>query len=89
MKNPVKKIKNSAEDGARQAMVENLFYDFYKKKWHVFGMNFIRGIFFGIGSVLGATVVLAGFVWLLSWLVDIPGGVGEFIQYVVDLVQNR
>ncbi len=51
-------------------------------------MNFVRGVFFGFGSVLGGTIVIAIVVWVLSLLADIPGGFGEFVQYIVDLVQN-
>ena len=52
-------------------------------------MNFVRGIFFGVGSVLGGTVVIAMIIWVLSLLVDLPGGIGEFVRYVVDIVQKR
>jgi len=52
-------------------------------------MNFFRGIFFGVGSVLGATIVIGLLIWLLSLLVDLPGGVGSFVQYIVDTVKNR
>ena len=51
-------------------------------------MNFFRGLFFGLGSVLGATIIVAFVVWLLSLLADIPGGFGDFIQYVVDTVNK-
>jgi hypothetical protein len=51
-------------------------------------MNLIRGIFFGVGTVIGGTLVVALVVWLLTWFTDIPGGFGDFIQYIVDTVQN-
>ena len=70
-------------------IVEVMFEDFYKKKWRIYSMNFFRGIFFGVGSVLGGTVVIAIFIWLLSLFVDLPGGIGGFIQYIVDQVQKR
>lgn len=52
-------------------------------------MNFIRGIFFGVGSALGATIVIGLLLWLLSFFVDLPGGVGNFVQYIVDTVKNK
>lgn len=92
MKKPVKKVvqkvKKDNEAGARRAILEDLFYDFNSSRKQVFAMNFFRGIFFGLGSVLGGTIVIALIVWILSLLADIPGGVGDFIQYVVDVVQQ-
>jgi hypothetical protein len=89
----VKKIKaridRENEFGARRAVLEDLFYDFHTKRHQVYWLNFVRGIFFGVGSVLGATIIVAIVVWVLSRLVDLPGGVGGFIQYVVDVVKSR
>ncbi len=83
-----KKIKQENELGARRAVLEDLFYDFHSSRKQVYGMNFTRGIFFGVGSVLGGTIVIALLVWILSWLTDIPGGFGDFIQYIVDTVNK-
>lgn len=83
------KMKDNNEVGARQGLLEELFYDFHKTRRQVYATNFFRGVFFGVGSVLGGTLLIAVAIWLLSWLVDLPGGVGDFVQYVVDTVQNR
>ena len=85
----ISKIKKDNEVGARRAIIEDLFYDFHKTRRQVYGMNFIRGLMFGVGSVLGGTVVIGVVIWLLSLLVDLPGGIGNFVQYIVDLVQKR
>ena len=85
----ISKIKKDNEVGARRAILEDLFYDFHKTRRQVYGMNFIRGLMFGVGSVLGGTVVIGVVIWLLSLLVDLPGGIGNFVQYIVDLVQKR
>jgi hypothetical protein len=82
------KVKKENELGARRAVLEDLFYDFHSSRRQVYAMNFTRGIFFGLGSVLGGTLVIALVVWILSWLADIPGGFGDFIQYIVDTVQS-
>ena len=88
----VKKVKHrvdkEVELGARRAVLEDLFYDFNKSRTQIYKMNFFRGLFFGLGSVLGATIVVAFVIWLLSLLADIPGGIGDFIQYIVDTVQK-
>ena len=88
VKKVVKQINKDNEIGARKDLLEQLFHDFNKNRKEVYWLNFIRGIFFGVGSVLGGTIVIALVVWLLSWLTDIPGGFGDFIQYIVDTVQS-
>lgn len=85
----INKIKTDNEVGARRAILEDLFYDFHKSRKQVYGMNFVRGLFFGVGSVIGGTLVIGLLIWLLSLLVDLPGGVGDFIQFIVDTVQER
>jgi hypothetical protein len=88
VKKAVQKVKKDNEAGARQALIEDLFYDFHRSRKQVYWMNFIRGIFFGVGSLLGGTLVIALLVALLTLLTDIPGGIGDFIQYIVDTVQK-
>ena len=56
IKRATKKVIRDNENGARQAILEDLFYDFHRSRRQVYGMNFWRGIFFGFGSVLGATL---------------------------------
>lgn len=89
IKKAIHKVKVDNEKGARRAIIEDLFYDFNRSKKQVFAMNFFRGIFFGVGSILGGTIVIALIVWLLNLLVDVPGGVGDFVQYIVNVVQQN
>ncbi len=70
----------------QQGAIEDLFNDFYRSRRKVYWMNFSRGIFFGIGSVIGGTVVIALIAWFLGLFADIPGGFGDFIRYIVNLV---
>ena len=88
MANLKTKIKRENELGARRALIEDLFYDFHSSRRQVYFMNFTRGIFLGVGTVIGGTLVVALVLWLLTWLTDIPGGIGDFIQYVVDTVKS-
>ena len=85
----IHKIKKDNEVGARRAILEDLFYDFHTSRKQIYWMNFTRGLFFGVGSVLGGTVIIAVLIAILSHLVDLPGGVGNFIQYIVNTVQKR
>ena len=88
-KSLIKKINTDNENGARRAVIEDLFYDFHRNRRQVYWANFVRGIFFGLGSVLGGTIIIALIVWLLNLLVDVPGGIGDFVKYIVDVVQKR
>jgi len=87
-KKAVHKVQKDSEAGARRAILEDLFYDFHSSRRQVFVMNFFRGLFFGVGSVIGGTLVVALIVGLLSLLTDIPGGIGDFIQFIVNTVQE-
>lgn len=82
------KIKKDNENGARVSLVEELFYDFNRSRHQVYKMNFVRGIFFGIGSAIGATVVIAVIAALLSLFTDLPGGIGGFVQSIIDAMSR-
>lgn len=87
VKQAVHKVKSDNERGARQSILEDLFYDFNRNRHQVYVMNFVRGIFFGFGSVLGATVVVAILAWILSFFVDLPG-IGHSIEQVQQSIQS-
>lgn len=81
------KMKKDNERGARENLIEDLFYDFNRSRVQVYKMNFVRGIFFGLGSVLGGTVLIALLAWILHFFVQIPG-IGQPIQQVQQTIQN-
>jgi len=87
VKKVAEKIKSDNERGARQAVIEDLFYDFHRSRAQIYWMNFVRGIFFGLGSVLGGTVLIALLIWLLSFAVDWPW-VGDTVEQVQDSLQQ-
>ena len=87
LKKLARKIKRDNENGARKGALEELFNDFNRSRIQVYKMNFVRGIFFGLGSVLGGTLVVAIIAWVLSWFVDWPG-VGNFFQDIQDALKN-
>lgn len=80
-------IKKGNERGARQALLEDLFYDFNRSRGEIYKMNFIRGIFFGLGSVIGGTVIIALVIWLMGFFVDIPG-VGNSVEKLQNNIEN-
>lgn len=88
LKKMTEKIKEGNERGARESLLEDLFYDFNRNRVQIYKMNFFRGIFFGLGSVLGGTVIVALIVWMLSFFVNIPG-IGDQIQNVEHSIQGQ
>ena len=75
-------MKQNNERGARQAVIEDLFYDFNRSRVQVYKMNFVRGVLFGAGSVIGGTVVIALIVWILSLLGNVIPPLGDFFDGV-------
>lgn len=71
----------------REALM-TLFDEMYVNRRRVFYLNFVRGIFFGLGSVLGGTLVLAILVWVLSWFIDFPL-IGDTVKQLIDTVPSR
>lgn len=86
MKNKlINKVANNQEGGARKALIEDLFYDYYRNRRHIYHVNFIRGLYFGFGSVLGGTLLVALLIWALSLFSDqVP-----FIQNVIDTINMQ
>lgn len=83
-----KRVKEDNERGARHDLIEELFYDFHKSRKEVYKMNFIRGLFFGFGSVLGGTLLVAIAVWMISQFVDWPG-IGDYFEQLRNTLESR
>lgn len=78
MKKTAKKVVKSQETAARKRLLQELFEDFYDNRVAVYRVNFFRGIAFGLGSVLGGTIVVALLIYLLAFL-------SQFIPPLSDL----
>ena len=87
--NVAEKVQRDNEIGARKALLEELFNDFHRSRRQVYMMNFWRGLFFGFGSVLGATVLIALVVWILGQVVDFFPALADFINHLTDTMQRR
>jgi hypothetical protein len=83
----LERFKTEQAKGAEKAMLEELFNDFYTQRRKVYKMNFFRGIFFGLGSVLGGTIVLTIVVWILSLFVNFPV-IGDYFQQTQKSLQQ-
>ena len=90
-KNPVSKlvdnIKQGQEKGAQEALLEDLFNNMYAQRRKVYKMNFFRGIFFAVGSIIGGTIVIALIIWLLSLFVNIPV-IGDYFEDAQNSIQQ-
>ncbi|HEX6462282.1 MAG TPA: DUF5665 domain-containing protein [Candidatus Saccharimonadales bacterium] len=56
------------EAGPATDVLEDLFNDFNRDRKQIYNLNFVRGVFFGLGSALGGTLIIALLVWVLSLL---------------------
>lgn len=83
-----KSVKEGNERGARTSLIEELFYDFNRSRSQVYVMNFVRGILFGAGSVLGGTVVIALLIWILSLLGNVIPPLGDFFEGVTTTIES-
>lgn len=83
-----RQVRDNNEKAAREAVLEELFNDFNRSRFTVYKLNFMRGIFFGFGSVLGGTVVVAIVVGLLTWTGQLIPGVAGFVDAVVGMMQH-
>lgn len=92
MKKTATKVKNKvAEDqeiGAQKKLLDELFQDFNRSRFQVYKMNFVRGIFFGFGSVLGGTVVIAMLIWLLATLSNYFPPLSDFFTGITDSLSS-
>ena len=74
-------------DDAHEAMLEEAYNDLYRNRKRIYQVNFFRGIFFGAGSALGGTIVIALIVWLLSLFVNFPL-IGEYFKDAMNTIDN-
>jgi hypothetical protein len=83
--------KSLTQDEATKAAkaLEVLFASSYIDKKKLYKENFIRGLTFGMGSLLGATVGVALLLWFISLFAQVPL-LGDFVQNVEQTIsQNK
>lgn len=82
------RLSDDNERGSRQAVLEDLFNDFNRNRFEVYKFNFIRGIFFGFGSLLGGTILVALLVWVLNLTGQLIPSVASFIDQILNVMQS-
>lgn len=83
-KKVVAAVKENSERVARRKLLEELFYDFYYSRGQVYWVNFVRGLFFGLGTIIGGTVVVALLIWLLGQIAGLFPGIGDYVKNIVE-----
>lgn len=78
-------LRRNREEIARA--LEILFTrDFISRK-QLYYENFMRGIFFSIGGIIGATIVIALLIWLLSLFGEVPF-IGPLLDKTKDTLEQ-
>jgi len=62
------------------------FLRVFKHPWKFMGFSFLKGIMVGFGSILGATVLVALFIYILSKISLVPV-IGDFVQDIIKEIQ--
>ena len=60
----------------------------FKHPWKFLGLSMLKGIMVGFGSVLGATVFLSIFIYLLARISFVPI-VGDFVESVMSDIEGK
>lgn len=81
-----KKTPNEYEQLGR--VVTSIFESGYLDKKQAYKTSFIKGVIGGLGGVIGATVVVALLVWVLSLFGHVPL-VGRLTDTLHNTVQTR
>ncbi len=58
------------------------------KKRRVIWLNFVGGMAWGVGSVIGATVVIGLLVWIFSFFNFVPF-LGDFLSGITDQINRN
>lgn len=64
------------------------FVRIHRSMWRLLGFQLIRGLAFGLGSVLGASLLVSIVVWWASQIEFIPV-IGDWAAQIVQEIQSR
>ncbi len=76
-KKSAKPLSKREKQLAAEAM--EYFIQYVSSPWRIVWVNFLAGIFRGLGALIGASIVLALIFWILTMLIDVPL-VGEYAK---------
>ena len=64
------------------------FITLHNSLWRLVGFNFMRGLAFGLGSVIGATLLVSLLAWWASQIEFVPV-IGEWATQIVDQIESN
>lgn len=85
---PKTQSKSSRDYEQLGRMLAEIYESGYVDKGRTYKMSFVKGLLGGLGGAIGATVVLAVIVWLLSLLGHVPF-LERIIENITDTVKSQ
>lgn len=68
----------------QQKFTDNLLLEAYGRKRKLLKLSFWQGVFFGLGSTIGGTLVLALLIWILARVVDWFPILGDLVNKIIE-----
>jgi len=84
----VEEVKDNNEKFARHQLIEELFYDLYDNRRRIYWINFIRGLFFGLGTLVGGSLIVGIAIWALSQFTNIFPSTSDYLNKVTESIQK-
>lgn len=81
--------KKERDIDARRDVLEEIFNDIYDNRRRIYWVNFTRGLFFGMGSLLGGTIAITLGITLLSQFVDWFPILGDFVNSIIEAMNRQ
>lgn len=81
--------KKQRDTDARKEVLEEIFNDIYDNRRRIYWVNFARGLFFGMGSLIGGTIAITLGITLLSQFVDWFPILGDFVNSIIEAMNRQ
>lgn len=81
--------KKQRDIDARRDVLEEIFNDIYNNRRRIYWVNFTRGLFFGMGSLIGGTIAITLGITLLSQFVDWFPILGDFVNSIIEAMDRQ
>lgn len=90
MRRPTKRPKQTAKADPTDLgrMLVNIYESGYLDSNQAYKMSFIKGVLAGFGGVIGATIVIALVIWVLSLFSEVPL-IGRFVESIEQTVNSQ
>ena len=79
--------KENLTNAVRELLDHKLLRD-YSSTWHILWLNFLRGLAFGLGSVIGATILVYLTIQILAQIEFIPI-LGEWAVQLIERIETK